>query len=177
MQSWLRPGGRGSAARLLRPVPLAYRRLSQGRCPIYERILWAHDGSAEAASAFPHVAAIARAFGSLVILCTVIEVDAIGGTETRPAEGVTGNEMLALAAADLQREGVAEVRTVVMQGVAAQAVADTARAEDVQLIVVGTRARGGLARAIVGSVSDAVTRSTPGIPVLVVHPADEDDDG
>jgi len=110
-------------------------------------------------------------------VCGVIEIDdGVGSTETRRAEGVVGNETLALAAADLQREGVADVRTLVMQGVAERAVADTARMEDVQLIVVGTRARGGVARAIVGSVSDAVTRSTPGIPVLVVHPEDDEDD-
>lgn len=109
-------------------------------------------------------------------MCSVIEVDdGVGSTETRPAEGVVGNEALALAAAGLRSEGVQDVRTLVMQGVAERAVSDTARMEDVQLIVVGTRARGGLARAIVGSVSDAVTRSTPGIPVLVVHPEDEDE--
>lgn len=147
------------------------------RCIIYERILWAHDGSPHAASAFSHVAAIAKAFGSQVIVCSVIEVDdGVGSTETRPAEGVVGNEALALASAGLRSEGVQDVRTLVMQGVAERAVSDTARMEDVQLIVVGTRARGGLARAIVGSVSDAVTRSTPGIPVLVVHPEDEDDE-
>lgn len=127
----------------------------------------------------PHVAAIANAFGSEVILCSVIEVDdGVGSTETRPADGVVGNEVVALAAADLQREGVTRVRTLVMQGVAERAVADTARMEDVHLIVVGTRARSGVARAVIGSVSDAVTRTTPGIPVLVVHPADaSDEDG
>ncbi|MDA1010414.1 MAG: universal stress protein [Chloroflexi bacterium] len=142
-------------------------------------MLWAHDGSDEAASALPHVAAIANAFGSEVILCSVIEVDdGVGSTETRPADGVVGNEVVALAAADLQREGVTRVRTLVMQGVAERAVADTARMEDVHLIVVGTRARSGVARAVIGSVSDAVTRTTPGIPVLVVHPADaSDEDG
>ncbi len=147
------------------------------RCIIYDRILWAHDGSPQAVSAFPHVAAIAKAFGSQVIVCSVIEVDdGVGSTETRPAEGVVGNEVLALAAAGLRSEGIQDVRTLVMQGVAERAVSDTARMEDVQLIVVGTRARGGVARAIVGSVSDAVTRSTPGIPVLVVHPDDDETD-
>jgi nucleotide-binding universal stress UspA family protein len=144
---------------------------------VYERILWAHDGSPEAAAAMPHVAVIAEAFGSLVILCSVIEVDdGVGSTVTRPAEGVVSNETLALAAASLKARGIEQVRTLVVQGLPQRAVADTAQAEDVDLIVIGTRARSGLARAIVGSVSDAVTRSTPGIPVLVVHPADEDGD-
>ncbi len=141
---------------------------------MYERILWAHDGSPQAASALPHVAAIATAFQSEVIVCTVVVIDdGVGFAETRLAEGVVGNETLALAATALQEAGVRRIRTLVMQGLPDRAVVDTAHAEDVQLIVMGTHARGGLARAVVGSVSDAVTRNTPGIPVLIVQPADD----
>lgn len=111
-----------------------------------------------------------------MIVCSVVELDeGIGATETRPAEGVVSSEALDQAAEDLRAQGVERVRTLVMQGLAGRAVADTARLEDVQLIVVSTRARSGVARAIVGSVSDQVTRSTPGIPVLVVHPGEDDE--
>lgn len=115
--------------------------------------------------------ALARAFGSLVIVCSVIELDeGIGATETRLAEGIVSSEALDRAAEELRAQGVEHVRTLVVQGLPGRAVADTARTEDVQLIVVTTRARGGVARAFAGSVSDEVSRSTPGIPVFVVHP-------
>lgn len=142
---------------------------------MYGRILWAHDRSDLADNALPHVVALARAFDSLVIVCSVVEVDeGLVSTETRPAEGVVSNEHLVRAAEELRAQGVKRVETLVMQGVAARAVADTAQMQDVQLIVVSTRARSGFARAIVGSVSEAVSRTTPGIPVLIVHPADEE---
>jgi len=143
---------------------------------MYKRILWAHDRSELADSALPHVVALARAFDSLVIVCSVVEVDeGLVSTETRPAEGIVSNEHLDRAADELRAQGVNRVETLVMQGVAARAVVDTAQMQDVQLIVVSTRARSGVARAIVGSVSDVVSRSTPGIPVLVVHPAEEEE--
>lgn len=142
---------------------------------MYERILWAHDLSELADGAMSHVVALARAFDSEVIICSVIELDeGIGGTETRLAEGVVSNETLDRTADESRRQGVANVRTLVMQGLAGPAVADAARMVNASLIVVSTHARSGIARALVGSVSDTVSRTTPGIPVLVVHPAEED---
>ena len=138
---------------------------------IYERILWAHDRSERAELALPHVVAIARAFGSEVIVCNVLELDeGLGGTETRPADGLVSSEVLDHATALLLEHGVVEVRPLMMQGLAARAIADTASIEDVQLVVVTTRARGTIARAVIGSVSEAVARTTPGIAVLVIQP-------
>lgn len=143
---------------------------------MYGRILWAHDRSERADKALPHVVALARAFDSLVILCSVVEVDeGLVSMETRPAEGIVSNEHLERAAEELRAHGVRRVETLIMQGLAARAVADTAQMRDVQLIVVSTHARSGIARAILGSVSEAVSRTTPGIPVLVVHPEDEEE--
>jgi len=145
---------------------------------IYERILWAHDRSDLAEYALPHVVAIARAFGSEVIVCGVIELDeGIGGTETRKADGVVSSEVLDHATAILIEQGIEEVRPLVMQGLAAHAIADTARMEDVQLVILTTQARSGVARALAGSVSESVARSTPGIAVLVVQPPDEQGTG
>jgi len=110
-------------------------------------------------------------------VCGVIELDeGIGGTETRPADGVVSSEALDNATALLLEQGVEDVRPLVMQGLAANAIADTARIEDVQLVVVATRARGGVARTLAGSVSESVARSTPGIAVLVVQAPEESED-
>lgn len=169
-----------SADRPSRPLGYGRYRLFRGydeESTIYERILWAHDRSDLAELALPHVVAIARAFGSEVIVCSVIELDeGIGGTETRRADGVISNEVLDDAAATLMEQGVESVRPLVMQGLAARAIADTAQMEDVQLVVVSTHARGAFARTVLGSVSENVARNTPGIPVLIVQPPEDDED-
>lgn len=142
---------------------------------MYERILWAHDGSDRADAALPHVVALARAFDSAVVVCSVIEIDeGVGVTETRRAEGVVSSEALDRAEGQLRAEGIALVRKLVMQGLADRALVDTALMEDADLVVMTTRGRSGITRALLGSVSETVARGTPGIAVLVVQPAEDD---
>lgn len=59
-------------------------------------------------------------------------------------------------------------RLRVVQGSTAEVLADEARAEDVMMVVVGSRGRNALARVLVGSVSDRVVHIAPK-PVLVVR--------
>lgn len=142
---------------------------------MYETILWAHDGSEIAADARHHVATIAKAFESHVIVCHVVElIEGAGVSETRPAEGVTYSTRLEAAATELREDGVQHIETIVLQGSPSRALADLALEREAGLIVVTTRGRGTLARAVLGSVSDQLARTTPGIPVLVVHPTGDD---
>jgi len=139
---------------------------------MYDTILWAHDAPDLAPDALEHVQALALAFGSAVIICHVIEVtEAILGTETREVPGEAYSLRLETAAARLREAGVARVETVMLQGVPERALVELATEREVDLIVVSTHRRGLLARAVLGSVSGRVASSTPGIPVLVVHPA------
>jgi nucleotide-binding universal stress UspA family protein len=55
-----------------------------------------------------------------------------------------------------------------LRGDPAQAIAHAAEAADVELVIVGTRGRGPVARTLFGSVSDALVRCCPK-PVMVVH--------
>ncbi|HEX5749503.1 MAG TPA: universal stress protein [Archangium sp.] len=55
----------------------------------------------------------------------------------------------------------------VLHGEPAVAVSKAAEAEDVDLVIVGTRTRGALARTLLGSVADELLRSCPK-PVMVV---------
>ncbi len=143
---------------------------------MYNTILWAHDAPDLAPEAFEHVQALALAFDSAVIVCHVIEVtDAILGTETREVPGEAYSLRLETVAARLRKAGVTSVETVMLQGVPERALVDLATEREVDLIVVATHGRGLLARAVLGSVSDSVARSTPGIPVLVLHPAKVED--
>ncbi len=55
----------------------------------------------------------------------------------------------------------------VLHGAPAEAISQAAGAEDVDLVIVGTRARGALVRTLLGSVADELLRACPK-PVMVV---------
>jgi nucleotide-binding universal stress UspA family protein len=76
-------------------------------------------------------------------------------------------ELLDDVAANL---GLANVTTAVLQGDAGPAVCERAEAIDAKGIVIGSRGRGGLKRAVLGSVSDYVVRNAT-CPVVVTSSA------
>jgi nucleotide-binding universal stress UspA family protein len=67
--------------------------------------------------------------------------------------------------------GLAAAKTVVLRGHAAQALCDLASERNARAIVLGTRGRGGVKRALLGSVSDHVVRNAP-CPVVITRPPD-----
>ena len=85
--------------------------------------------------------------------------------ELRMAEKVLLSESLA---GHSDRYPDVEVRPVVLRGGAAHAVLATA--EDAQLLVVGSRGRGGFRGLLLGSVGQAVVHHAT-CPVAIVHPA------
>ena len=68
--------------------------------------------------------------------------------------------------------GAHAVRTTVMEGPVAEALTTYGLLNDVDLIVMSTHGRNGLARAWMGSVADAVLRDGPA-PLLLLRPATE----
>lgn len=76
-----------------------------------------------------------------------------------------------------ERRGIA-VTTRVATGIPSEEVITAARAEDSDLIVVGTRGKTGLAHVLLGSTAERVIRGAP-CPVLTVRtePADAEEDG
>lgn len=70
-------------------------------------------------------------------------------------------------AAEARAEGLT-VRTVVRTGVPHRELIALAADEQVDLVIVGTRGRGGVERAVLGSVADRVVRGAP-CPVLAVR--------
>jgi nucleotide-binding universal stress UspA family protein len=83
--------------------------------------------------------------------------------EYEDARKTEGTEVLTDAAAAL---GMPDVPTRLLQGEAGRAICDAAEQLSARAIVVGTRGRGGVARALLGSVSDHVVRNAP-CPVVV----------
>lgn len=65
--------------------------------------------------------------------------------------------------------GARDVETVVVEGQPAAEIVRVADERRIDLIVLGSHGRGGISRAILGSVADKVMR-TARCPVLIVHP-------
>ena len=63
---------------------------------------------------------------------------------------------------------VGPVDTILASGDAAEAIVDIARRENIDLIIMATHGRTGIARGVLGSVTDAVIRNAD-VPVLVVR--------
>lgn len=149
---------------------------------MYRKILFPHDGTELSDIAVPHVIAAARAHTAEVVLLHVIEAEASvevpsaqpAESTLRPAPGVVGNERLLAVAEELRAGGVTAMTSLVVEGPAADTIVRAARELGCDLIVMGTHARSGLTRALAGSVAEQVARQTPGIPVLLVSPPEDE---
>jgi nucleotide-binding universal stress UspA family protein len=152
---------------------------------MFGRILVPLDGSDEAASAVPFAAELARRFGSTILLLEMVRTtgttlalaaDAASGAMTDPHVIATEAEAreqaaegyVSAVAEQLAGQGL-DVSYTVGEGREGAGIADAAKREKVDLIVMATHARGTLGRLVFGSVTDDVVRHTT-IPVLAVPP-------
>ncbi len=138
-----------------------------------KEILIATDGSAGAQVAVEEGVWLAKMLGAKAVFVAV----------ARPPLLVLGDPYYQRAlSADLEKARAAiaaaipaaeerdvPYETEILEGLPAGAIRDLARARDVDLIVVGSRGRGGVAGALLGSVSADVVHRTDR-PVLVARP-------
>ena len=89
--------------------------------------------------------------------------------ERQREERAAGEAMIADTVAAL---GIDDAVTRIVEGNAGSALCDLAADVGADVIVIGTRGRGGVRRALLGSVSDHVVRNAP-CPVLVVGSEDD----
>ena len=143
---------------------------------MYQKILFPHDGSDVADCAVPHLTALASIDGAEVVLLHVVESEGSPAREPemRLAAGVVGNERLDAMRERLRAEGVESVSALVVDGSAPEAIAHAAEQLGCDLIVMATRARTGLSRAVAGSVAEAALRQTRDVPVMLVPMPDEE---
>lgn len=144
------------------------------------RILVPLDGSDLATVSLPFVRALADE-ASEVVLLRVVQDDtpliAVYADGHRVQQLLDRNRQSAkryledVAAILTNETGRLTIRTDV--GMPYTAILRAAREEDVDLIVIATRGRGFLGRAMVGSVADRVARTSP-VPVLLIHPHEHD---
>lgn len=143
-----------------------------------KRILVATDGSAPAVAASRFGVELAREHAAeLVFVHVVPELDLVPATVFQiggafPREpGSFDTELLEDAAALAEEQGLVAT-TALLRGETVEALLEYAESHDVDLLVVGSRGRGAIAGALLGSVSlELLHRSRR--PVAVVHAAAE----
>jgi nucleotide-binding universal stress UspA family protein len=161
--------------------------ISEEEANMFKRILVCLDGSKLAEQIMPYATEEAIHFqGKLVLLQVVQEPVAfspgIPGEAPVPIETDTmvertkealnrARDYLEKLAVPLRKKGI-QVKTVAIPGRADEAILDYANTNGINLITIATHGRGGLRRAVFGSVADRVLRES-GLPVLVIRPQDE----
>ena len=145
----------------------------------YRRILVPTDFSSASEEAWRAAGELARTTGAELVLLHVL-VEAPLYSET-PFSGARLREVYESArewatkkleqwAAQADAAGLV-VRVEARAGVPYQEILTTARSAGIDLIVLGTRGRAGVERALLGSVADRVIRLAP-CPVMSVHSAE-----
>jgi nucleotide-binding universal stress UspA family protein len=151
---------------------------------LFNRILVAIDGSEHARRALGEAIDLARLASAKLTVITVhprASTLLVGGPVLPPIDFGELEEALRreheqlLDAAVEQVHNDVSVAKVLAEGSPAHAILAQARKEHSDLIVLGSRGRGGIASMLLGSVSHQVLQHS-GIPVLVVH-LDADSDG
>jgi nucleotide-binding universal stress UspA family protein len=144
---------------------------------VFLNILVAVDGSTHASRALDEAADLARALNSRLTLISVASRTSwrfmagpyTGLLPTQEDADKEAQTTIRAAAARLADE--MPVTTIVGQGAAAAAIIKHAAEGGHDLIVMGSRGRGGAAAALLGSVSHGVLNHSH-VPVLIVHAED-----
>ena len=153
---------------------------------MFARILVPLDGSRMSEKALPFAVELAKRFDSELVLLRVVPMTTVQ-TGFGASESPQAIEMLIEQSRAVERQSVGRARRYLtlkeqqlagdgvkvakraVVGAAGQVILAECKRSKVDLVVMTTRGRSGLRRAILGSVTDEVVRS-PLVPVLVVTP-------
>jgi len=148
---------------------------------MFKNLLAAVDGSECSDAALETAIALASCENARLTLCTVADPSQILGEHTEPnvpfdswAErlGAIAAEINARSRAVASERGVACERVILPFAPAAKALVDYAEHYGIDCIVMGTHGRSGLARALGGSVAQAVVARARCAVVMVRAPKD-----
>ena len=141
---------------------------------LLKRVLVATDFSRSSEAALTYGRALARTFGATLHLLHVVENDFLRATAADPRAIAAGTKRTLNGRLTDEDWIVLRARTVLeVSDSPAQAIADYARREGIELIVMGTHGRSAFAQLLIGSVAERVVRIAP-CPVLTVrHPEHE----
>jgi len=147
---------------------------------LVRRILVPVDFSKDSLNAVAYAAEFAQPFGAELLLLYVVE-PIYYATPTDPyavnanvamlieEQRRLGEQQLARIGADLEKKGQ-RFRALIKSGSPPQQITDTAKRQRVNLIIMATHGRTGLAHMFMGSVAEKVVR-TASCPVLTVRAA------
>lgn len=136
------------------------------------KILVPLDGSTLAETALLTAVALAESTGAGLLLLRAAEAPALAvgdPTEAQVKVVREAEEYLAAAKSRLQARTASPIATAVWYGHPAESIAEAARFNHADMVVMTTHGRSGLGRIMLGSVAESVIRSTP-TPILVLHP-------
>ena len=139
------------------------------------RLLLATDLGPASAAAAERAIDLARRLDGELLIVSVIDGRSLpmSGRTARRLDQVRDERIDAAQALVLRgRAAGVPVTFLVWEGDPGHAIVDAARAEAVDLVLVGTHGRRAIGRALLGSVSDHVVRNAP-CPVVVVRPTGE----
>lgn len=146
----------------------------QDQAPRLGKIVVALDGSIKSERALPYARALAKGFGSQLVLVSVPavpepsdyrSVDDFVETLRSKAE-VNMGKFLEAVARSLRAEGL-DVRTVVSGSIPARTIVEVSEAEGADMILLTTHGRGGMDVLFIGSVAERVVQRTQ-TPVMMV---------
>lgn len=139
-----------------------------------QTILVPLDGSALAEQSLTRAAELSADTGARVVLLRAVEASSMLGTDRIAAEVNLvrdAEDYLAAMSPRAASLGARAVTTSVWYGAAPWAIAEAARVQHADLIVMTTHGRSGLGRLILGSVAETVLRSTR-TPILLLREAE-----
>lgn len=148
----------------------------------YKKIVVPLDGSGWAARALPHAVDLARANQAELILLHVFvppgieytDQIALAGQEDQIQQLREAMKQYLIGLRTELRDESLTVRTQVIEGYSvAGLICDYVNQEGVDLVVMSTHGRTGLARFLFGSVASKVMEGVK-VPVLLIHPDKED---
>jgi nucleotide-binding universal stress UspA family protein len=157
-------------------------RIDVSTSPALDTVVLCVDGSDEAVEAVRSGFALLKSPTRVLLVTVVEESDPMMVTGTGLASGVmskeefeeldraTAAEGWATAEREAARIDVLDPEIHVLRGAPGPALCSFAREVQARAIVMGSRGRGGIKRAVLGSVSDHVVRNAP-CPVVITGPA------
>lgn len=160
--------------------PMLVTRAQEGGAHPVNRVVVTVDGSELSEQAFPHASAMANALGVGVTVLRAVSLNPYGEAFTEYAsiqagQDVAGDmesearEYVAGKVEELQASGLADVTGSIVTGYPASVILDEAGEAGDKLVTMATHGRVGMARLLLGSVTDRVVRHSSG-PVFVVRP-------
>jgi nucleotide-binding universal stress UspA family protein len=129
---------------------------------MFSRILVPLDGTPESNAALPPARTMARATGATVFLLQVVDL-----TES-DASARAASDKLRRVAAELAGGGL-EVESAVRRGEAADEILQKVRELAADLVIMRTRGRAGIERAVMGSVAERLL-SRSDVPIVMLRP-------